>query len=57
MNSVDEAMRDDLEQSSAYDVDAVCSDCADAAIVRFVNGEPVDAAALDCPCGGEFEPV
>lgn len=57
MNSVDEAMRDDLERSSAYDVDVACSDCGDAAIVRYVDGEPADEAAMTCHCGGEMVEV
>ncbi|HYJ21077.1 MAG TPA: hypothetical protein VEW07_03520 [Solirubrobacterales bacterium] len=55
--SLDEAMRDRCEQETGVDVDVVCSDCGDAAIVRYLHGEPVDATALDCHCGGEFEPV
>lgn len=52
-----ELMQDAHEQIHGYDVDVACCDCPEAAIVRFLNGEPVDESAMHCHCGGEFEVV
>jgi hypothetical protein len=55
--SLDEAMKDAHEQRCSYDVDVACTDCGDAAIVRFLNGEPVDESAMHCHCGGAMEEI
>lgn len=55
--SLDEAMRDCSEQASGVDVDVTCSDCGDAAVVRFIAGDPVDESAVSCHCGGEMEEI
>jgi hypothetical protein len=57
MNSTDEAMQDHCEQQSGVDVDLACTDCEEATVARYVNGEPVDESALTCSCGGEMRPV
>ena len=53
--SVDEALQDAHEAEHGYDQDVSCSDCGEAAIVRFRDGEPTDESAMRCHCGGEFE--
>jgi hypothetical protein len=55
--SASEAIQEDYDFSHGYDVDVACSDCGDAAIVRFCNGEPVEESAMNCHCGGELLPV
>lgn len=45
------------EGEQSYDVECVCSNCADVALVRFLAGEPIDQNDLICHCGGELSEV
>lgn len=49
--TVDDAMRDVEDQVYLYDVDTSCAGCREPAVVRFLDGEPVEADAMACPCG------
>jgi hypothetical protein len=55
--SVDDAMRDAEDQAYAYDVDVSCVGCRKPAVVRFLDGEPVEADAMGCECGDLWEIV
>lgn len=45
------------EGEQPYDVDVGCSSCGEAAIVRFLAGEPLEESALICHCGEELTEV
>lgn len=49
--NLDEALQDAHEAEHAYDVDVSCVSCHKPAVVRFLDGEPVEADAMGCPCG------
>lgn len=53
--SATEAAQESWEQLHGYGVDVVCWDCGDAAVVRFINGEPLDESSMVCHCSGEME--
>lgn len=52
-----EAIQEDYEFRNGVDVDHACSDCGDALVVRYINGEPIEESAVTCHCGGELLPV
>lgn len=52
-----EAIQEDREFTHGIELDLACSDCGDAAIVRYINGEPVEESAMHCHCGGDLMPV
>lgn len=55
--TADDVMQDRADCELGYDQDVSCSNCGDAAIVRFRDGEPTDEAQIVCHCGGEYEVI